>query len=142
MIRLEIDPLMFGLTLAVFLMMIVILNSMLYRPMLSYMEDRDRNIKNQIDEAGSTDSDIKSLTAKAEAIINEAKAEAANLRQKVIEDAKMLANSKIEARRAELESEYKAFQKNLEKERESIRNSLLSQTPLYKEALKAKFSQL
>ena len=95
-----------------------------------------------MDEAGSTDGEIKAIEAKAEAIINDAKTEAANLRQKVLEDAKMLANSKVEAKRSELESEYKAFQATLEKERATIKNSLLSQTPLFKEALKAKFSQI
>ena len=142
MIRLEIDPLMFGLTLVVFLMMIALLNSWVYRPMLSYMEARDNDIKKDLDEAGSTDGEIKAIEAKAEAIINDAKTEAANLRQKVLEDAKMLANSKVEAKRSELESEYKAFQATLEEERATIKNSLLSQTPLFKEALKAKFSQI
>ena len=142
MIRLEIDPMMFGLTLVVFLMMIALLNSWVYRPMLSYMEARDNDIKKDLDEAGSTDGEIKAIEAKAEAIINNAKTEAANLRQKVLEDAKMLATSKVEAKRSELESEYKAFQESLEKERETMKNSLLSQTPLFKEALKAKFSQI
>ncbi len=142
MIRLEIDPLMFGLTIAVFLLMIALLNSWLYKPMLAYMEARDASIKNDLAEAGSNDAEIRVLEEKAQAIIDEAKAEAAELRQKVIEDAKLLASSKIEAKRQELDGEYKKFAENLEAERESIKNSLLSQTPLFKEALKAKFSQI
>jgi F-type H+-transporting ATPase subunit b len=60
----------------------------------------------------------------------------------VIADAKELAESKLEAKRAEMASEYAAFEKSLAEEREQLNNALLSQVPLYKEAVKAKFSQI
>ena len=142
MIRLEIDPFMFGLTLAVFLLMIALLYSWLFRPMLAYMEARDASIKKDLDEAGSNDAEIKALEQKAEAIIEAAKNEAAALRHKVLEDAKLLAASKIEAKRQELDTAYENFKVELEKERDEMKTSLLSQTPLFKEALKAKFSQI
>lgn len=142
MIRLEIDPFMFGLTLVVFLLLIAVLNSWLYRPMLAYMEARDASIKKDLDEAGNNDAEIKDLEEKAQNIVEAAKAEAAALRQKVLEDAKLLASSKIEAKRNELEKEYQTFTESLLKERETIKTNLLSQAPLFKEALKAKFSQI
>ena len=142
MIRLEVDPLMFGITLAVFLLMIVLLNNWLYKPMLSYMEDRDASIKSDLAEANGNDSEIKTLEVKAESIIDEAKAEAAQLRQKMLEDAKLLASSKIEAKRSELESEYNTFASELKTERESLKGSLLSQKAELHDALKSKFSQI
>lgn len=142
MIRLEVDPLMFGITLAVFLLMIVLLNNWLYKPMLSYMEDRDASIKNDLAEANGNDSEIKVLEAKAVSIIDDAKAEAAQLRQKMLEDAKLLASSKIEAKRSELEGEYNTFTAELKVERESLKGSLLSQKTQLHDALKSKFSQI
>ena len=140
--RLEVDPLMFGITLAVFLLMIVLLNKWLFKPMLTYMEDRDASIKSDLAEASGNDSEIRTLEAKAVSIIDEAKLEAAQLRQKMLEDAKLLASSKVEAKRSELESEYKTFTVDLEKERASLNTSLLSQKVELQDALKSKFSQI
>ncbi|KIM10234.1 MAG: hypothetical protein KU37_11295 [Sulfuricurvum sp. PC08-66] len=139
---LEINPNLLGLTIVLFLVMIVLLNSWLYRPMLSFMQTRDENLKKDLARAGSNDSEIMALHKKAEEVVHEAKAEAAALRKKVIEDAKMLAQSKIDAKRVELDAAYKVFTTQLASEKESLKNNLLSQMPLYREALKAKFSKL
>jgi F-type H+-transporting ATPase subunit b len=71
-----------------------------------------------------------------------AKLEAAALREKVIADAKELAESKLEAKRAELAQEYKEFEKSLADSKESLKADLMNQVPVFKEAVKAKFSQI
>jgi F-type H+-transporting ATPase subunit b len=106
------------------------------------MNKRDADIKRDLDEVGSNDEEIAALTAEAEKIISDAKLEAAALREKVIAEAKELAESKLEAKRAELAGEYAAFEQSLAEEREQLKNALLSQVPLFKEAVKAKFSQI
>jgi F-type H+-transporting ATPase subunit b len=131
-----------GSTLIVFLILIAVLNSWLYNPLFNFMNKRDADIKRDLDEVGSNDEEIAALTAEAEKIISDAKLEAAALREKVIADAKELAESKLEAKRAELAGEYAAFEQSLKEEREQLKNALLSQVPLFKEAVKAKFSQI
>jgi F-type H+-transporting ATPase subunit b len=106
------------------------------------MNKRDADIKRDLDEVGSNDDEVAALTAEAEKIVADAKLEAAALREKVIADAKELADSKLEAKRAELASEYAAFETSLAQDREQLKNALLSQVPLFKEAVKAKFSQI
>jgi F-type H+-transporting ATPase subunit b len=106
------------------------------------MNERDASIKNDLDKVGNNDAEIAELTAQAQSIVNEAKLEAAALREKVIAEAKELAESKIEAKRAELAKEKAEFEKSLAESRENLKSSLLSQVPLYKEAVKAKFSQI
>jgi F-type H+-transporting ATPase subunit b len=71
-----------------------------------------------------------------------AKLEAAALREKVIADAKELADSKLEAKRAELAGEYLEFEQSLAKSKEQLTKDIMSQVPLFKEAVKAKFSQI
>jgi F-type H+-transporting ATPase subunit b len=139
---LDINPMLLGSTLIVFLILIAVLNSWLYNPLFNFMNKRDADIKKDLEEVGSNDDEVAALTAEAEKIINDAKMEAAALREKVIADAKELAESKLEAKRAEMASEYAAFEKSLAEEREQLNNALLSQVPLYKEAVKAKFSQI
>jgi F-type H+-transporting ATPase subunit b len=106
------------------------------------MTKRDEDIKKDLQKVGSNDDEINELYSKAQSIVNNAKLEAAALREKVITDAKELANSKLEAKRAELASQYLEFEQSLGQSREQLTNDLKSQVPLFKEAVKAKFSQI
>jgi F-type H+-transporting ATPase subunit b len=106
------------------------------------MDKRDEDIKKDLNKIGSNDGEINELNQKAQAIIDNAKLEAVALREKVIMDAKELADSKLEAKRAELVSQYLEFEKSLAQSREQLRSDLKSQVPLFKEAVKAKFSQI
>lgn len=59
-----------------------------------------------------------------------------------VADAKELAESKLEAKRAELASQYLEFEQSLVQSKEQLTSELKSQVPLFKEAVKAKFSQI
>ena len=139
---LDINPILLLATFVVFLSLIAVLNSWLYNPLFAYMNKRDEDIKKDLDKVGSNDSEINELNAKAESIIMNAKLEAAALREKVIADAKELADSKLEARRAELASEYLEFEQSLADSKEQLTSDLVKEVPMFKEAVKAKFSQI
>ena len=139
---LDINPILLIATLIVFLTLIAVLNSWLYNPLFSFMNKRDEDIKKDLDKVGSNDDEINELNSKAESIIMNAKLEATALREKVIADAKELADSKLEAKRAELASEYLEFEQSLASSKEQLMSDLMSQVPLFKEAVKAKFSQI
>ncbi|MBU0721220.1 FoF1 ATP synthase subunit B' [bacterium] len=139
---LDINPILLMATFVVFLSLIAVLNSWLYNPLFAYMNKRDEDIKKDLQKVGSNDDEIQELILKAESIVMNAKLEAAALREKVIADAKELADSKLEAKRAELASEYLEFEQSLAKSKEQLTDDLMSQVPLFKEAVKAKFSQI
>lgn len=139
---LDIDPILLLATFVVFLSLIAVLNSWLYNPLFSFMKKRDDDIKKDLQKVGNNDDEINELNSKAELIINNAKLEAAALREKVIQDAKELAESKIEAKRAELASQYLEFEQLLAKTKEQLTKDIMSQVPLFKEAVEAKFSQI
>jgi len=139
---LDINPILLLVTFVVFLSLIAVLNSWLYNPLFAYMKKRDDDIKNDLDKVGSNDDEINKLSSEADSIIMNAKLEATALREKVIADAKELAESKIEARRAELASEYLEFEKSLLESKSQLVDDLMSQVPLFKEAVKAKYSQI
>jgi F-type H+-transporting ATPase subunit b len=139
---LDINPGLLIATLVVFLALIAVLNSWLYRPLLDFMQKRESDIKRDLSKAGSNDSEIKELLEKANNIIMNAKLEAAALREKVIADAKELADSRIEAKKAALANEYAEFEKSLQDSRDELKKELLGEVPAYKEALKLKFNQI
>ncbi|CAI6156340.1 MAG: ATP synthase subunit b' [uncultured Sulfurimonas sp.] len=139
---LDINPILLLVTFVVFVSLIAVLNSWLYNPLFSFMSKRDKDIKKDLDKTGSNDDEINTLNEKANSIIMTAKLEAAALREKVITDAKELAESKLEAKRAELASEYLEFEQSLSKAKDELTSDLMSQVPVFKEAVKAKFSQI
>ncbi len=128
--------------LALFLILLVLLNTMLFQPLLKFMDDRDNSIAKDLEAAKGLSNNSEELIAKAEEIISEAKNEAAMIRQKAIEEEKRLAASKVETKLSELNQSYKIFLEELESEKKTLKNELLSQIPLFKESLKAKFSKL
>ena len=139
---LDISPVLLVSTLVVFLVLIALLNSWLYNPLLGYMQKRDEDIKRDLSEVGSNDDEIAALHAEAEKIVSDAKMEAMALREKVVNEAKELSESKIEAKRAELAEKYASFTASLNEEKASLNNALLSEVPLFKEAIKAKISKI
>ena len=139
---LDINPILLIATFIVFITLIVTLNSWLYNPLFAFMNKRDDDIKRDLQKVGSNDAEINSINEKAENIVMDAKLEVATLREKVIADAKELADSKIEARRAELASEYLEFEKSLDEQKTQLENDLKVQVPVFKDALNAKFSQI
>jgi F-type H+-transporting ATPase subunit b len=134
-------PLML-LVAVIFLALLILLNSWLYRPLMAFMDERDKSIRKDLENVSANSSEIDELKAKAEAVIAEAKSEAAALRAKTVEESKRLATSKIEAKKEELEKSYQEFLNDLKKEEEQLKSELLSQMPLFKESLKAKLSQI
>ncbi|MDM5271098.1 FoF1 ATP synthase subunit B' [Sulfurovum sp. zt1-1] len=128
--------------LVLFITLIVLLNNMLFQPLIKFMDDRDNSIAKDLEAAKGLSGNTDELNAKADDILSNAKAEAAAIRQKAIDDEKALAASKVETKQSELEQEYASFVEKLASNREELKNSLLSQMPLFKESLKAKFSKL
>ncbi len=128
--------------LALFLTLLVVLNRMLFQPLLKFMDDRDRSIAKDLEAAKGMSGNSEELNAKAEENISHAKNEAAAIRQKAVEEEKALAASKVESKQQELDKAYEEFAQKLAEEKETLKNALLSQMPLFKESLKAKFSKL
>ncbi|MEA1879865.1 MAG: F0F1 ATP synthase subunit B' [Campylobacterota bacterium] len=125
-----------------FLVLLVLLNNMLFQPLIKFMDDRDASIAKDLEAAKNFSGNTDELNAKADEVIGNAKNEAATIRQKAVEDEKTLAASKVETRQGQIDKEYESFVEKLASEKENLKNELLSQMPLFKESLKAKFSKL
>ncbi len=128
--------------LVLFLTLIVLLNNMLFKPLIKFMDDRDASIAKDLEAAKGLSGNTDELNAKAADILSNAKNEATTIRQKAIDDEKTLAASKVETKQSEINKAYEGFVVKLASDKESLKNELLSQMPLFKESLKAKFSKL
>ncbi len=127
---------------SIFLIVLVVLNSWLYKPLIKFMDDRDISIKRDLENVTKNAGDINEFHKEADSIIAKAKAEAHAIKDKATNEAKKLAEAKIASKREELERSYSEFIISLEEDKNILKNTLLTKAPLYKESLKAKFSQL
>lgn len=139
---LELVPSLMLVMLLVFLGLIVYLNGALYRPLLSFMDQRDARIAKDREESQKLTSSADELQRQAEEILKKAKQEANELKLNAKNEVEAKAQEMVSAKEAELEQAYATFTQELESEKEEIKNGVLSQIPLIKEALKAKFAQL
>ncbi|MDR2341872.1 MAG: F0F1 ATP synthase subunit B' [Campylobacteraceae bacterium] len=129
-------------TAIIFLALLVILNKILYKPLLEFMDNRDTLIKKDLENATKNSDDTNVYYEEANKIILEAKNQAAKERADLLAKEKIESEAKIKERKGKLEAEYNEFIKTLEKEKKELKNALNSQLPLYKEAIKAKLSKI
>jgi len=139
---LDIYPLLILIMTVIFFIMLYQLNKKLYRPLLRFMDDRDLAIAKDMEAARNMGGNTDELLAEAKANIDSAKSAAAKLRNEVMENGKEKGMEAVEGKQSELEERALKLAEKLREEKASLEASLLSQIPLIKESLKAKFSQL
>jgi len=139
---LDLNPGLMLFVLVIFFSLMYLLNTMLFQPLLKFMDDRDATIANDLKNAEEMAGNSADLNAKADALLTEAKAEANAIREKAVSEAKALAESKLESKVKELDVSSAAFEAELEVEQKALKDALTAQLPAFKESLQSKLSSL
>lgn len=139
---LDIDPVLLLLCGAIFLLVLMRLNSCLFKPLLKHMDEREESIKSDMENAKNNAANVDGMLAEANDIIAAAKKEAASIRENAYTEANEVAASKLESAKSGIESKYNDFVASLDEETKVLKNTLLAQMPQYKESLKAKISSI
>jgi F-type H+-transporting ATPase subunit b len=139
---LDIQPSLMLFVFVVFITLLFLLNQILYKPLIAFIDDRTESIAKDLEASKKLTNNSDEMQAKAQQIINEAKAEATLIKQKAIDEAKLVAVSKVEAKQKELEGDYAKFAKALGKDKESLKESILAQVPQFRDAIKTKLSKI
>ena len=139
---LEIDPKLLGITVVVFLVMIYLLNVILYKPILSFVDNRNESIANEEKELSKYGNDTKKYEEECTAILASARDEVSKLKAAAIQSANELSKSKIDAERARLEADYKEFEASLKTEQEALKVALSDNLPIIKTEIKSVLSKL
>ena len=139
---LEIDPKLLGITVVVFLVMIYLLNVILYKPILSFVDNRNESIANEEKELSKYGYDTKKYEEECAAILASARDEVSKLKAAAIQSANELSKSKIDAERARLEADYKEFEAGLKTEQEALKVALSDNLPIIKTEIKSVLSKL
>lgn len=139
---LDIIPALLLVTGTVFLILLVILNKTLYKPLLEFIDNRNNSINRDLENAGKNASDVVAHYQEIETILSEGKIEAGKIREAALSEAKEKAAKRVEQKKSDLEAQSAVFFKALEAEKVEFRNGLLAQMPLFKESIAAKLSHI
>lgn len=139
---LDISPILLIGSALVFLLVLARLNSCLYKPLFKHMDDRDTQIKTDLENAKSNATEVDGMLEEANDIIAQAKKEALSIREKAKLEATEVAEVKLSEAKSMMDDKYNKFVKDLVKEKTALENSLVSSMPLFKEGLKAKLSSI
>jgi len=139
---LEIDLPLVALTAVVFLALIAILNSVLYKPLLGFVDKRNQDVKNDEDSISKNTSDLSVFEVQVEQILSAARAEAGKIKQDAINAAKEAAGKITAEKRAELEVDYDAFVQNLQAQKNEFKVELMNSLPELRSALKSKLARI
>lgn len=139
---LEINPPLVILTAIVFLALIAILNPLLYKPMLKFIDDRNESIKNDEESASKNISDLGAYEIEIQTILSNARAQANKIRQDAITTARHLAQDELTSRKNALEAEYEDFLHSLNSQKDELKIALGSKVPELKSILDNKLLRI
>ena len=139
---LDIIPALLLVTGTVFLVLLIVLNKTLYKPLLEFIDNRNNSINRDLENAGKNASDVVAYYQEIETILSEGKLEAAKIREAAINEANDKAMKRIEQKKNDIEAQNVAFLNALESEKDEFKNGLMAKMPLFKESISAKLSHI
>ena len=139
---LDISPILLLVTGFVFFTLLILLNKILYKPLLEFIDNRNDSIKRDLENAGKNTSDVEAYYKEADQIILNAKAEAGKIREAALSEAKEIAAKKVEQKQSELDEEYTLFLKDLEADKTEFQASLNASIPLFRDSIKQKLGNI
>lgn len=139
---LDISPILMLSSAIIFLVVLAILNSILFKPLLNHMDERTSQIKNDLEEAKSNSSDVDELLVEANEIISNAKREAATIREQAYREAKDSADVKLASEKLNFDTKVAEFKGSLQEEAKALKASLLSSMPQFNTSLKNKLNSI
>ncbi|EAK1046486.1 F0F1 ATP synthase subunit B' [Campylobacter upsaliensis] len=122
-------------TMVIFLAMIVILNSMLYKPLLRFMDERNSSIKNDENKVKENSQEMLGANDEVEKIHQSTREEIYKIKQSAINQAKEEAQVAIQAKKEELERKMASFYVELNAQKEELKQNLLKNLPEFKQLL-------
>jgi F-type H+-transporting ATPase subunit b len=139
---LDIIPALLLVTGTVFLVLLIVLNKTLYKPLLEFIDNRNNSINRDLENAGKNASDVVAYYNEIETILSAAKLEAGKIREVAINEANEKASKRIDQKKNDLEVQSVSFFNTLESEKDEFKNSLMANIPLFKEGIRAKLNTI
>ena len=126
----------------IFLVTLVLLNMWLFKPLVEFMENRERKLEADKQSVSDNEKDTQKYEEEIASILDSAKAEANKIRLEALESAKSDSKKLIEAKINDIEKAKTEFVSSLEAEKATIREALNGKMPEIKSMLKNKIKDI
>lgn len=129
-------------TAVIFLAVIFILNVLLYKPLLKFMDERAVSIDNDEKKVKDNFEEMTNFGEELTKIKQDARDEINAIKQKATAQARSLADEEIQKKKDELEQKMQAFTTQLLQEKNELEHELKLRLPLWQESLRKKIKEL
>ncbi|WP_104697175.1 MULTISPECIES: F0F1 ATP synthase subunit B family protein [unclassified Helicobacter] len=138
----ELSLRLMALVFVVFLATLYLLNIWLFKPMVLYMEKRDKSINDDVQEIRNSADEVELITKEINEILNQARIEAKQMLDKASNDAKVVCEAKIARYRSENQAKLEEFRNKLQAQKQDLKNSLLQDRAIFQDALQTKLQTI
>lgn len=129
-------------TAVIFLAVIFILNVLLYKPLLKFMDERAVSIDNDEKKVKESFEEMTNFGEELTKIKQDTRDEINAIKQKATAQARSLADEEIQKKKDELEQKMQAFTTQLLQEKNELEHELKLRLPLWQESLRKKIKEL
>lgn len=129
-------------TAVIFLAVIFILNVLLYKPLLKFMDERAVSIDNDEKKVKDNFEEMTNFGEELTKIKQDTRDEINAIKQKATAQARSLADEEIQKKKDELEQKMQAFTTQLLQEKNELERELKLRLPLWQESLRKKIKEL
>ncbi len=129
-------------TAVIFLAVIFILNVLLYKPLLKFMDERAVSIDNDEKKVKDNFEEMTNFGEELTKIRQDTRDEINAIKQKATAQARSLADEEIQKKKDELEQKMQAFTTQLLQEKNELEHELKLRLPLWQESLRKKIKEL
>lgn len=129
-------------TAVIFLAVIFILNVLLYKPLLKFMDERAVSIDNDEKKVKDNFEEMTNFGEELTKIKQDTRDEINAIKQKATAQARSLADEEIQKKKDELEQKMRAFTTQLLQEKNELEHELKLRLPLWQESLRKKIKEL
>ncbi|AJC84062.1 FoF1 ATP synthase subunit B' [Campylobacter peloridis] len=126
----------------IFLLLIAILNSILYKPLVKFMDARDLTIKNDEEKMKKNSDDISNVEIELEKIHIQTRDEINQIKSKAIEEAKLKQEKELASKKKELEDQMLVFLKSLKEKEKELKEEMRLKMPEFKQSFKNSLSKI
>ncbi|NDJ27381.1 F0F1 ATP synthase subunit B' [Campylobacter sp. MIT 12-8780] len=123
-------------TFIIFLAMIIILNSLLYKPLLEFIDQRNKSIESDEKKVKQNSEEMSNFNDEFDKIKQSTREEINAIKQKALNEAKQEAEKELENKKQELEQKMQIFYAQLAQDRANFEQELKISLPAWQEALK------
>ncbi|PAF48431.1 F0F1 ATP synthase subunit B' [Helicobacter sp. 12S02634-8] len=137
-----VNPYLMLLVFVVFLITLYLLNTWLYKPIFSFMDNRNSSITQDVESIHNNEQEIIEIDREIKQILENARLESVQIVEQANNEAKTAYEAKISKNKAETAAKFEEFLEGLQSQRSELKGRLLEQMPVFEESLKIKISQI